>query len=217
MFERPLTRSEVELIVRAQAFVRQKHARTEQHDFAHVMSVVRYALQIARAIPDEVDPFVLVCGALFHDIGWIGTVTGVVHGLRGATVVREYLSAAGVRADIIDRIVQVVVRHTVSSGLAPERPEEKVVHDADGLDALGLIGMLRGLIGKEGSIEEVIRGDIQLGVKTFERLYYPESRRLGEALQRETEEVIARFRAALDRRLRQIDELPLPVANTIEG
>ena len=40
-----------------------------------------------------------------------------------------------------------------------------------------------------------------------------ESRRLGEALQRETEEVIARFRTALEQRLQQIDQLPLPVVD----
>jgi putative nucleotidyltransferase with HDIG domain len=89
MFERKLTRKEVELIGEIEALIKDKHGQAQGHDYSHVLQVTRYAIQIAGAIPDEVNPFILICGALFHDIGRIGTVTGVLHGLRGATIADE--------------------------------------------------------------------------------------------------------------------------------
>ena len=132
MFERNLTRREVELIQDAMAFIKEKHGESEQHDYSHILAVVNYAMQIAQAIPEEVDPFVLICGALFHDIGWIGTVTGVMHGLRGATVTDEYFAATWVSEEVRRRIKRVVIRHTITSHLPPETVEEKIVWDADG-------------------------------------------------------------------------------------
>jgi uncharacterized protein len=210
MFERNLTRREVQLIQEAMPFISEKHRESEQHDYSHILAVVNYAIQIARAIPEEVNPFVLICGALFHDIGWIGTVTGVMHGLRGATVTDEYFAATWVSQDVRRRIKRVVIRHTISSHLPPETVEEKIVWDADGLEGLGLMGMLRGIIGGKGSIEDILTARIKYGAKHFDRLYFEESRRIGKKLQEETEMVIRRFKEALEARKRQIEELDLP-------
>ena len=210
MFERNLTRREVELIQDALAFLKEKHGESEQHDYSHILAVVHYAIQIARAIPEEVDPFVLVCGALFHDIGWIGTITGAMHGLRGATVTDEYFASTWVSADVRRRIKRVVIRHTISSHLPPETVEEKIVWDADGLEGLGLMGMLRGIIGGRGSIEDIVTARIKYGTKHFDRLYFEESQRIGDKLQEETATVIRRFEEALEARKEQIEELDLP-------
>ena len=210
MFERNLTRREVELIQEAMAFIKEKHRESEQHDYSHILAVTRFAIEIARAIPEEVNPFVLICGALFHDIGWIGTVTGVMHGLRGATVTDEYFAATWVSQDLRRRIKRVVIRHTISSHLPPETVEEKIVWDADGLEGLGLMGMLRGIIGGKGSIEDILTARIKYGTKHFDRLYFEESQRIGEKLQEETEMVIRRFKEALEARKKQIEELDLP-------
>jgi predicted hydrolase (HD superfamily) len=212
MFERDLTRREAELIQDALAFIKEKHRESEQHDYSHVLAVTDYAIQIAQAIPEEVDPFVLICGALFHDIGWIGTVTGVMHGLRGATVTDEYFAATWVSEDVRGQIKRVVIRHTISSHLPPEAAEEKIVWDADGLEGLGLMGMLRGIIGGRGSIEGIVTARIKYGTKHFDRLYFEESRRIGKKLQEETEMVIRRFQEALEVRKKQIEELNLPYA-----
>jgi hypothetical protein len=192
------------------AFIKEKHGESEQHDYSHILAVVNYAIQIAQAIPEEVDPFVLICGALFHDIGWIGTVTGVMHGLRGATLTDEYFAATWVSEDVQMRIKRVVIRHTISSHLLPETVEEKIVWDADGLEGLGLMGMLRGIIGGRGSIEDIVTARIKYGAKHFDRLYFEESRRIGNKLQEETATVIGRFEEALDVRKKLIEELDLP-------
>ena len=211
MFERNLTRREVKLIESIAEFIEVKHRDEKAHDYAHVLSVVNYSILIAQAIPDEVDPFVLVCSAFFHDIGWIGTVTGIMHGLRGATIADEYFASTWVSPEVRDRIKRVIVRHTITSGLPPETAEEKILWDADGLAGLGLLGMLRGIIGGVGSMGEILEACLRFAGKHFERLYYDESRRIGKELHAETEEMIRRFEVAMAERKEHIADLHLPV------
>jgi uncharacterized protein len=216
VFERNLTRREMELIEDIQEFVEEKHSQSERHDYSHILQVVRYAIQIARAIPDEVSPFVLICGALFHDIGWIGTENGILHGLRGATIVDEYFDATWVSADIKKKIKGIVVRHTATSMMPPQTVEEKIVWDADGLDGMGLIGILRGLVADEqGSIEEILTEEFRESSKTYDKLYFEESRRIGKELHQETIEVVQSFKRALEHRLKAIGQLALPVERPV--
>jgi len=149
MFERNLTRREVELIQQIEEFVREKHRHEQGHDYSHVLAVTDFAIHIAEAIPEEVNPFILIVGSLFHDLGRVGTHTGVLHGLRGATLAREYLTATWVSPSDREKILRIVARHTPTTMIPPESVEERIVSDADALDRLGLMGMLRGLVGKE--------------------------------------------------------------------
>lgn len=212
MFERRLTRREAQLIESIATFVEAKHRGRKAHDYAHVLSVVNYAIRIAHTVPAEVDPFVLICGAFFHDIGWIGTITGALHGLRGATIVEEYFANTWVPPETTRRIKGVVVRHTITSDLPPETVEEKIVWDADGLAGLGLIGILRGIIRGAGSTPEILDATLRFAGKHFERLYFEESRRLDEQLYAETQEIIRYFEAGVAQRKERIAELDLPTA-----
>jgi uncharacterized protein len=163
-----------------------------------------------------VNPFVLICGALFHDVGWIGTDTGVLHGLRGATIVDEYFDSTWVSAYVKKRIKRIVVRHTATSMMPPQTVEEKIAWDADGLDGMGLIGILRGLVADEqGSIEKILTDEFRESSKTYDKLYFEESRRIGKELHGETIEVIQSFKSALDHRLKAIEQLDLPVERPI--
>ncbi|MFB0545688.1 MAG: HD domain-containing protein [Anaerolineae bacterium] len=211
MFERNLTRKEFELIQQIETFVREKHRREAGHDYSHVLAITGYAIEITRAIPEEVDPFVLICGALFHDIGRVGTHTGIVHGLRGATIVREYLDAIGVSPDIRDKITRIVARHTPTTRQAPETIEEKIVYDADALDRLGFMGMLRGLMGKKGSTQDILEDRIQKRLGDYGKLHFEASRRIGEKLHEETLGVVQSFRVALEERNEEITNIDWPV------
>ena len=211
MFERDLTRREFELIQQIEHFIREKHRYEEGHDYSHVLAVTDYAIEIARSIPEEVDPFVVICGALFHDIGRVGTHTGVLHGLRGATIAREYLEATGVSPDIRDKIIRIVARHTPTTRQAPQTIEEKIVYDADALDRLGLMGMLRGLMGKKGSTQDILEDRIQKRLGDYGKLHFEASRRIGEKLHEETLRVVRRFKAALEERNEEVTHIHWPV------
>ena len=69
VFSRELSDNEVQILNRMEDFARQAHKHSESHDYAHVLSVCRYAIEIAKNISDEVDPFNVIAAALLHDIG----------------------------------------------------------------------------------------------------------------------------------------------------
>lgn len=211
MFERELTRKEAEFIREVETFIREKHHGEEGHDDAHVLAVTQYAIRIAEAISEEVNPFILIAGALFHDLGRVGTHTGILHGLRGATMVREYLSSSWVSPTDQDKILRIVARHTPTTMIPPESIEERIVYDADALDRLGVMGMLRGLMGKQGSTEAILENRMQKRLGDFEKLHFEVSREIGNALHQETLEVVDRFRDALDERAEELANIPWPV------
>lgn len=213
MFTRNLTEEEVTIIRKIETFVRDKHNKLQGHDYSHVLAVTRYAIEIAQRIPDPVDPFVLICGALFHDIGRVGTITGRLHGLRGATITEEYLKAIGTDPEIREQIVRIVVRHTETSMLPPETIAEKVVFDADDLDRLGLMGMLRGMmVGHvDRSMEEIIENRLEKRKRDYQRLHFQASQELGRKLYEETLQLIDFIQTSLNQRCVEISRLNLPM------
>lgn len=72
MFSRKLSEREIEMIGIVEGFVRERHAHNIGHDYSHISEVTRRAIEIAQILPEPVDPFVLICGALFHDLGRVG-------------------------------------------------------------------------------------------------------------------------------------------------
>jgi uncharacterized protein len=210
MFERKLTQDEVDLIYTIKKFIEKKHSACEGHDYSHVLEVARYSIAIAERIPEKVDPFTLIVGALFHDIGRVDATTGNLHGLIGGGITEEFLSTSGVDRETTEEICSIVVRHTETSMLPPQTIEEKIVYDADDLDRLGLMGMLRGIMGKTGSIKDILEDRLQKRKKDFERLHFEASRELGRELYNETLLLIKLISNSLSRRIHDIEELKLP-------
>ncbi len=212
MFTRNLSDEEVAIIHKIELYVRDKHDTLQGHDYSHVLAVANYSIEIAHKIPDPVDPFVLICGALFHDIGRVGTNTGRLHGLRGATITEEYLKAIGIDSEIRGQIVRIVVRHTETSMLPPETIAEKVVFDADDLDRLGLMGMLRGMMvgAVHRSMEDIIENRLEKRKKDYQRLNFQASQEIGRTLYEETLRLIDIIQHSLKQRYVKIARLNLP-------
>ena len=213
MFTRHLSEEEVAIIRKVEMFVQDKHDKLQGHDYSHVLAVTQYAIEIAQRIPDSVDPFVLVCGALFHDIGRVEASTGRMHGLRGATIADEYLRAIGTGHEIREQIVRIVVRHTETSMLPPETVAEKVVFDADDLDRLGLLGMLRGMMVRnvDWSMQDIIKNRLEKRKKDYQKLYFQASRELGQELYEETLQLIDFIQDSLNKRCHETSKLNLPI------
>ena len=209
-FSRCLTANEVSLVQQVAEFVRMNHADLKGHDYAHVLTVVKNSLMIAQSIDEEVDPLVLTCGALLHDIGWVGAETGAEHGLKGACIANEYLSSTSMPAEMRDRVRLVVVRHSLSSGHPPETPEERIVWDADGLAGVGLVGVARGIISGVGSMGAILEACLRYAGKRSDDLHYEESRRIAEGLRAQGHVLLRRFAKALQERRKRVEVLRLP-------
>jgi len=210
MFSRNLTEKEIEMIGIIEGFVREKHARSMGHDYSHVLEVTRRAIQIAEKISEPVDPFILICGALFHDLGRVGVQTGAMHGIRGAAFAEQFLKASWIGKETGKKIVRIVTRHTPTSHMPPESMEEKIVYDADTLDRFGWMGILRGIMGKSGSIEDIVERVIAKRSEDYNLLILKESKEIGRVAYQNSIFFLNELREALKQRNKEVKELPLP-------
>jgi uncharacterized protein len=206
MFTRTLTKDELGILLRIQDFVKRCHAKSDSHDYSHVLTVARNTIQIAKNIEDPIDPFVVISGALLHDIGKTNSIFSDFHGLFGGSIAEEFLEGIGdLDPSISEQITRVVIRHTPTSGIPPETPEEKVVYDADTLDRLGLMGLLRGFIGKEGSMEEILQTYMNRRLLDYANLHFEYSKELGMEGSQELEGFSAVIQKRLDQRMKSIE------------
>jgi putative nucleotidyltransferase with HDIG domain len=185
VFSRNLNKNEIDILLNLQEFVREAHADSDSHDYAHVLTVCRYAIEIAKNIQDSVDSFICIAGALLHDIGKTNRAFAHIHGLLGGGLAEEFLDAYHIDEKIRDDICRVVVRHTPTSRIPPETPEEKIVFDADTLDRLGLMGLLRGFVGKTGSMDHILTKYMEKRKTDYDKLNYEFSRALGDDMHEE--------------------------------
>lgn len=207
VFSRQLSTKDIDILLNMQAFVREAHAESDSHDYSHVFTVCLYTIEIAKNIPEPVDPFVCIAGALLHDIGKTTTHFSHIHGLFGATLAEEYLDGIRVEKSTRDTICRIVVRHTPTSMIPPETPEEKAVYDADTLDRLGLMGLLRGFIGKTGSMEHILTKYMEKRKTDYEKLNFDFSRELGDDLHQELLEFLFIFEKRLSQRMANIEDI----------
>ncbi len=110
------------------------------HGFDHIERVVSSALKIQTETGG--DPFVIELSALLHDVGDAKFHDGVE---RSGEISRQVLSEFSVASEIIDHVVHVVENLSFRKRHAAESLslEGRVVQDADRLDALGAIGIIR--------------------------------------------------------------------------
>ncbi|MDQ4076404.1 MAG: HD domain-containing protein, partial [Chloroflexota bacterium] len=211
MFEHRLTSEEVALIEKIKVLVRGKHQDDKDHDYSHVATVADYAIRIAQAIPEPVNPFLVIAAALLHDVGRIVEHTVIVHGLEGAALADEYLRSAGVALRERAIIRSSVARHTPTTPFPPATVVDQIVYDADALDRLGLIGLLRAFIDLQGSTAAILEQGIQKRLGQFDTLHFPVSRQIGQPKHEETLELVALIRGALWRRQQELATIPWPV------
>jgi uncharacterized protein len=207
-FIRKLTKEEVKIIEKIVDFVEDKHTGpgTEGHDYSHILEVVKHSIEIAKRIKDPVDPFILICGALLHDIGRIeGSYE--FHAIDGASRAEEFLESQIEDEFIIEKIERVIVRHSPKSMVSPDSPEEKVVYDADAIDRLGYIGMIRGMMSKKGDIEYVVNNRVKKRLADYGKMFYEESRKLSKHLHEQTKTLSNDLRKSLAVRHKDIMEI----------
>lgn len=120
------------------------------HDYWHCYRVVQTALVIGKK--EHADLNVLELSAWLHDIAIIEDKK--MHEEKGALVAKRLLTQLNVDGDTVDAIARCIRKHRFSKGLKADTREEKILQDADKLDALGALGLARlfTLGGKYGQI-----------------------------------------------------------------
>lgn len=129
------------LIAQTQRIVASRMAGQQAgHGMDHVLRV----LKSARAIQSEIggDALVIDLAALLHDIGDAKFHQGIE---RSAEFSHNILSELDAPQAVISHVIQIVDNISFRKGFDAERLtiEGKIVQDADRLDALGAIGIVR--------------------------------------------------------------------------
>ena len=119
------------------------------HDFSHVLRVLQNAKIIGEkeSLKNEVNMDVVIMAALLHDIARpeeIASKGEVCHAAAGAAQVPTYLKLCGITdPKIVMAVSNCVLKHRFRNGITPTTIEEKIIYDADKLDAIGAIGIGR--------------------------------------------------------------------------
>jgi uncharacterized protein len=111
------------------------------HDLSHLWRVAYWTIRLA----PEVDPEEAVAAALMHD--HVNVPKNHPDRAKASTLSAEaalpFLKAGGFSPEAILRIQAAIRDHSFSRGAIPEEALGKALQDADRLEALGAIGLMR--------------------------------------------------------------------------
>jgi uncharacterized protein len=106
---------------------------------------VRRVYDLALRIGQEEGADLLLIGlaALLHDTGRLVHRKGTHHAVLSVEMARDILKPYPLAPEQVEAIVHAIEAHSFSQGIEPRTLEACVLRDADRLDGLGAIGILR--------------------------------------------------------------------------
>lgn len=113
------------------------------HDIEHVFRVVKLAGKIGRA--EGCDMEILLAAAYMHDLGRPHEFRdpSICHAKKSVELAKPILEKVGFPAGKIPAVLHAIECHRYSSGKIPGSLEGKILQDADRLDVLGAVGIIR--------------------------------------------------------------------------
>lgn len=113
------------------------------HGFDHTERVYRNALIISK--DENVDIDVVKVSALMHDIARHKETKDdrICHASEGAKMAKEILKEMNFPEDKLDKVLHCIEVHRFSKGLKAKTREAEILQDADRLDALGAMILVR--------------------------------------------------------------------------
>ena len=113
------------------------------HDIRHVRRVLANAEFIGRG--EKADLEVLVPAALFHDaiVSPKDSPKATMDTHNSAKIARKVLDKVGYEKEKINRICYAIETCSFSKGIMPKSLEAKILQDADGLESMGAISIMR--------------------------------------------------------------------------
>ena len=139
----------------------EKELSCSAHNLDHIMRVYKLSLKLAQS-EKNVDLDILSSAALLHDIARTKEsedLTGTIdHAVLGSQMAEPILKNLQYRENDIEKIKHCIVTHRYRTGNEPQTIEAKILFDADKLDAIGSVGLMRSfmLAGQHGQKIEYI-------------------------------------------------------------
>lgn len=117
------------------------------HDFSHVMRVYELCKVIAKE-EKKVNMEILELAALLHDIERkkedIDKTGKTDHAIESAKMAEKVLKKFNFPKEKIEKIKECIISHRFKTNIKPKTLEAKILSDADKLDVIGAIGIVRG-------------------------------------------------------------------------
>jgi uncharacterized protein len=138
---------DTETLTRIYAEVERRFAHVDDlaHGWEHVQRV--YELALALAAKEGANHFIVGAAALMHDLGRVAAQTThgtlVHHADLSVILATEILATYHISTNTQEAILHAILAHSFSRNIEPHTLEACVVRDADRLDGLGAIGILR--------------------------------------------------------------------------
>ena len=136
--------TKAQILKKTESFARglMKDVKESAHDFSHVLRVKKWAEKLARL--EKVELFKIQMVALLHDIGRgrENYKKGLAHAEMSAILARPFIDQfKEISAQDKNDIIIAVARH--SKGREADSQLTQVFQDADRLDGIGLVGIMR--------------------------------------------------------------------------
>jgi len=113
------------------------------HGYPHVERVLRISKRLRKKCNEPFDDEVLDLAILLHDIGRYSSKGLKDHAYASSEAADIILSALNYPQEKKAKVLDAIIAHSFSSKRMPATPEAKILSDADKLDALGSIGIIR--------------------------------------------------------------------------
>jgi uncharacterized protein len=112
------------------------------HGFEHCQRVRNYAMQIAKT--EKADFNIVEIASYLHDIGR-GHEKNQYHTKTSAELAKTFLTNIGFPTKPIQEIIHCIETHSRKQKhkKTPKTKEAKILYDADGLEMIGAVGLLR--------------------------------------------------------------------------
>jgi len=174
--------SQEENLRKVKEFSRKLHSTKDSaHDFSHTKRIIKLCKKLADS--QNCDMNLLLVSAYFHGV------------LNREPEIRKFLKSLGYSNEFVDRVIRTVKNSTSIS--RPKTVEEKILHDANLLDALGAIGIARSFT-KGGYEHQTIRETLKILKQNMKRkMLTSEAKALADQRRKFMEEFIQRLEREL--------------------
>ncbi len=124
--------------------VRETLGNDPVHGFPHVERVMKLAFKLAEEYKGKYDSAALKLAVLLHDVGRIEEQDlHKHHAILSAEMAQRILEQYGFPREFIEKVKDAILSHSFTLGHKPKTVEGMILSDADKLDALGAVGIMR--------------------------------------------------------------------------
>ncbi len=137
------TRFRQQIIDKIQSYTDELNKEDFSHDFNHILRVEKLAKRIAE--DENADMEIIEAASLMFDIARLLEDRGECedHAVKGAEIARDILKEINFPKEKIESVCHAILAHRRSKDRIPETLEAKILQEADYLDAMGAIDIMR--------------------------------------------------------------------------